>query len=462
MDTTISDIFAQSVPRHGAQLRPVLHVALEIDDLDARPSRHRLDEVQVITFERGERAATRREIHGAPGLEIQIPDPRMSSEHGRLVRVDGAWRFEDPHSKNGAVVDGRATRLTRIDHSAVIQLGHTIFLLEQARMAHDTPLDVVAEPLAALATLHAPLAAQMAELEQVAAANVSILVLGETGTGKEVVARAVHALSRRSGEFVAVNCGAIPSTLIESELFGHKKGAFSGALTDRVGHVRAAHHGTLFLDEIGELSSAAQTALLRVLQQHEVVPVGDSLPVPVDLRIIAATHRDLPAMIDQGRFRDDLYGRLLGTTIALPPLRERRSDLGLLVASLLRRSDPSGTARVSPAAARALFAYDWPRNIRELERALVSGLARSANRLIDLDHLPDEIAASSDAAASPPPRPAPALADPADDALRAEIVEALVRHGGNVTAAAKALGKHREQLHRWARRLGIDLESFRR
>src|SRR5262249_49164031 len=151
------------------------------------------------------------------------------------------------------------------------------------------------------------------------------------------------------------------------ELFGHKKGAFSGAASDRMGHLRTAAHGTLFLDEVGELSLAAQTALLRALQQREVVPVGESLAVPVDFGIIAATHRDLVTMFHQERFREDLYARMQGFTIALPPLRERRFDLGILIATLLRRHDSSGRARVTPTAARALFAYAWPRNVRELE-----------------------------------------------------------------------------------------------
>jgi transcriptional regulator of acetoin/glycerol metabolism len=467
MDETISDVFAQATRRRVTRQGTVLYVAFQIDNLTAAPSRHRLDDIEVVCFGRGACAARRHDIDGRPGLVIQVPDPVMSSAHGRLVRIDGDWRLEDPLSKNGAVVDGRPTRLTRIDPGAIVQLGHTIFLFEQAAFVDGADLDVVAVPLAwprsELVTLDPRFAASVADLERVAISDVPILLLGETGTGKEVVARAVHALSGRRGPLVAVNCGAIPSALVESELFGHKKGAFSGASADRPGHLRAADHGTLFLDEIGELSFAAQTALLRALQQREVVPVGESLPVPVDLRVIAATHRDLPAMVHEDRFREDLYGRLLGVTVTLPPLRERRFDLGIVIGTLMRRIDPSGHARVTPAAARALFAYAWPRNIRELERALVGGLARSANGLIDLDHLPEEIAACGGLdEAAPAVGPTPIPTDPDDDALRAAIVEALVRHGGNVTAAAKALGRHREQLHRWARRFGIDLDSFRR
>jgi transcriptional regulator of acetoin/glycerol metabolism len=464
MGETVSDVFVQA-RRPEARQRPVLYVAFQIDDLAAVPSRHDLEGVEVVCFGRGPRAAIRREIDGKSGLEIQVPDPMMSSLHGRLAWIGGTWQFDDSKSKNGAVIDGRLTRLMRVERGAVIQLGRTIFLFDQATLTDGRP-DITAAPLAPpmseLVTLHARFAADLAELERVATQNVPMLLLGETGTGKEVVARAVHALSHRRGPLVAVNCGAIPSTLVEAELFGHKKGAFSGAASDRMGHLRAAAGGTLFLDEIGELSLAAQTALLRALQQREVVPVGESLPVPVDVRIIAATHRDLLMMLHQERFREDLYARLQGMTITLPPLRERRFDLGILIATLLRRLDPSGRARVTPPAARALFAYAWPHNVRELERALAVALARSADGSIGLEHLPDAIATSAEVPGAevkvervPPP------SDAVDSALRDAIIDALMRHGGNVTAAAKALGKHREQLHRWAHRLGIDINSFR-
>ena len=462
--STLSDQFVRE-PRRSASSHAALYVAFQGQDLGAPPSRHLLAGIDVVEFRRGDRGAVRREVDGRPGLVVSVPDPVMSSDHGRLIHADGAWRLDDPRSKNGAVVDGRPTRLAAVELGATIQLGHTVFLFDRAIVPEGEPADRVAiappGPLSDLATLDVRFAASIADLVRVAPTDVPIMLLGETGSGKEVVARAIHALSRRKGELVAVNCGAIPTTLIEAELFGHKKGAFSGALTERLGHLRTADRGTLLLDEIGELPLTAQTALLRVLQQREVVPVGDSLPIPVDLRVVTATHRDLPAMVTDEKFREDLYSRLLGVTITLPALRQRRYDIGILIATLLRRLDPSGQARLAPAAAHALFRYPWPRNVRELERALAGALARSPDGVIELHHLPSEVdgvepVESSGPIAAPPPL------TPEDEALRAELVAALTRHGGNVTAAAKELGKHREQLHRWARRLGIDLDSFRR
>src|SRR5207302_1217977 len=189
---------------------------------------------------------------------------------------------------------------------------------------------------------------------------------GETGTGKEVIARAIHAASRRPGAFVAVNCGALAPNLVESELFGHKKGAFSGATEDHNGLVRAADKGTLLLDEIGDLPVPTQAALLRVLQQREVLPLGTTKPMPVDLRVVAASHRDLEAEVGAGRFREDLWSRLAGYTAQLPALRDRREDLGLLVAALLARLVQTRPIRFTSEAGLALVQYDWPRNVREL------------------------------------------------------------------------------------------------
>jgi len=285
---------------------------------------------------------------------------------------------------------------------------------------------------------------------------VSVVLHGESGTGKEVVARAIHELSGRAGAFVAVNCGALPDTLVESELYGHKKGAFSGALEDRPGLVRSADRGTLFLDEIGDLPLPAQAAFLRVLQEREVMPVGATRPVPVDFRLVAATHRNLEALADKGDFRPDLLARISGFTVTLPPLRARREDLGLLVGALLRRLAPEKAAQVTLAcdAARALCRHAWPLNIRELQQCLSVSAALSPRGVIEAEHLPIASAAAS--------RPAVAereLDDP--EALRKTLVALLEQHRGNISYVARDLGKARMQIHRWMRRFNLDPDAFR-
>jgi len=290
---------------------------------------------------------------------------------------------------------------------------------------------------------------------------VTVALSGESGTGKEVLARAIHALSGRSGPFVAVNCGALPKDLVESELFGHKKGAFSGALEDRPGLVRAAHGGTLFLDEVGDLPLQAQPALLRVLQEKQVQPVGATSPVAVDLRVVSATHRDLPALAAKGTFRDDLRARLSGFELTLPRLAERREDLGLLVSAIVRRvaGPKAASVQLTLPAARALFASRWPLNVRELEKALEAALVLASGQPVDLGHLPAALRgeAPAEVKASPPRAPRD------DDAqLKARLEAMLTTHGSNVSAAAREMGKARMQIQRWMARFGLEPKDFKR
>src|SRR5215210_6964921 len=231
-------------------------------------------------------------------------------------------------------------------------------------------------------------------VEKVAGVGTNILIHGESGTGKELVARAIHHNSPRAERpFVAINCGALPETLLESELFGHTKGAFTGAAANKPGLLRAAEGGTVFLDEIGEISPAMQVKLLRAVQEHEVLPVGATAPVQFDARIICATNRDLEKEVEGGRFREDLFYRLNVIEIHLPPLRERREDIPLLVRSFITRTareQERDEKAIEPAALSALINYSWPGNVRELQNAIERAFTLSGDK-IDLDSLPPRV-----------------------------------------------------------------------
>ncbi|HEX5063614.1 MAG TPA: sigma 54-interacting transcriptional regulator, partial [Kofleriaceae bacterium] len=332
--------------------------------------------------------------------------------------------------------------------------GHTM-LVFRTRGGEASDVPKLPSAVDGLATLSPALADRFATIARGAPSDVPVMIRGDTGTGKELVARAVHTLSGRKGPFVAVNCGALPANLVEAELFGHRKGAFTGAGDERTGLVRSADGGTLFLDEIGELPAAAQAALLRVLQEGEVLPIGTDKPLKVNVRLVTATLRDLEAAVTDGKFRSDLLGRLLGLSIALPPLCERREDLALLVQALLDRLAPARGLRLSPDVVRALYAHTWPRNIRELERALASACALTLER-IEIEHLPDAVRASA-----PPPRLAHAPAQLSDDErkLRDDVAASLLRHAGNVAAVARDLGKDRTQIRRWMRRFNLSRDD---
>ena len=303
----------------------------------------------------------------------------------------------------------------------------------------------------------------MKTVARVAPSQASVLVFGETGTGKELVARTVHRYSERGrGKFVAVNCSALAEGLLESELFGHVRGAFTGAQTARPGLFREADHGTLFLDEIGDISPALQSRLLRVLQEQEIVPVGSETPVRVDVRVIAATHRDLPALVREGRFREDLYYRLNVVTIMLPPLRERRQDIPVLIDDFLRRlgaRHERGPVAVDPEAQRALLAYDWPGNVRELLNVLERALVLAAQDVIGPEHLSEEVRAALAPHAVPsvgaPPVTQGAELIPLAAVEKRHVLAVLAACDGNRERAARVLQISRRTLSRMLQRWGM-------
>jgi DNA-binding NtrC family response regulator len=298
-------------------------------------------------------------------------------------------------------------------------------------------------------------------LETVARSSSTILITGETGTGKEVVARAIHHNSpRRAHRFVALNCSAIPETLLEAELFGHVRGAFTGAVGARQGRFEQAHKGTLFLDEVGTMSTALQMKLLRALQEREFERVGDSQTIKVDVRVIAATNSDLARMVAEGTFREDLYYRLHVIPIHLPPLRDRRDDIPVLAQHFLQKFAPASQMQVSQDAMRALMAYQWPGNVRQLENAIERAVALSAGRQhIEMADLPAEVQAAPPATATPlVDFPEGGMDMPAYlAALERDLIgRALDRTGGNRNRAAELLHIKRTTLVEKLKRLGSD------
>ncbi len=298
-------------------------------------------------------------------------------------------------------------------------------------------------------------------IRKVAPVDTTVLIEGETGTGKELVARAIHALSpRRSGPFVPVNCAALAEGLLESELFGHVRGAFTGAVGDKQGLFAAAHGGTLFLDEVGDMSLRLQQRLLRALQEGEVTPVGAVRAQKVDARIVAASNRNLREQSAAGRFRADLFYRLNVFSIRLPPLRERPGDIPLLVEAALRRLGerlPEAPTACSPYALRLLRAYGWPGNVRELLSVVESAAIRSDGRRIETHHLSPEVRSARRPGAEGEPEPETRYRGPAPGGHeRSMIVAALEEARGVRTRAAEILGMSRTTLWRKMREYGLE------
>lgn len=299
-------------------------------------------------------------------------------------------------------------------------------------------------------------------VKKVAGSEANILILGESGTGKELIARSIHANSKRAGRaFIPVDCASLPETLLESELFGHEKGAFTGAHATRPGLFEFAHGGTIFLDEVGDLSLNLQAKLLRVLQERQVRRVGSNRLIDIDVRVISATHYDLAQTVARGKFREDLYYRLNVISIKLPPLRERKGDIPLLVHHYLKKySLASGkeVRGVSPKAMELLEQYHWPGNVRELQNVIERAVVLAEGEFITHHDLPEPIKAGG-----PPASVVPlgelSLKQAKDEKIQAfereYLQELLRRHGGNISQAAKAAGVDRKTIHRLLKKHGL-------
>jgi DNA-binding NtrC family response regulator len=439
----------------AGSLRPTsqLFLVVRADAPLEESSRHSLENIDEVTIGRGEAKICRETVDDKRQLVITLPDEFMSSSHAHLKVGVASCVLSDLGSKNGTLVNGKTVATRELEDGDLVEVGQALLLYRSnmqtpASAAADASSGNLASAPTGLHTLIPALASLFADLSRAASSLAPVLISGPTGSGKELLARSVHQVSKRTGSFVAVNCGAIPTELVESELFGHVAGAFSGASSDRKGLFEAAHKGTLFLDEIGELPQRAQVALLRVLQEREVVRVGSTEPIAIDTRVVAATHRDLLEDLKQGRFREDLYSRLCGFRVDLPALRDRLPDFGLILASVLRSlGKQAGEVHFTAAAARTLLQHPWPRNIRELYKQLEVALALAPGGEIEVQHLRLT-------------EPAPELSADAEE-RRTELLALVKIHKGNVTRVAQTMGKKRQQVQKWLKRFAIDPADYR-
>jgi transcriptional regulator with PAS, ATPase and Fis domain len=397
-------------------------------------------------------------IAGADG-DVALDDPKLSRHHATVTRIGLIVEIRDQGSRNGTFVNGTRIEASKLRSGDIVRIGDTLFELG------DTPARAATDDPTLIGTAPAFLAAiQLAD--RVASSDLPVIILGETGTGKDMLAQHLHAFSGRSGSFVAVNCAALPAGLVESTLFGHKKGAFTGATSDSPGLFLEAQGGTLFLDEIGELHATDQAKLLRALDSREIIPVGGTRRIHTDARVIAATNVDLQARIADGGFRADLYARLAGAVVCMPPLRARRGDILVLAQRFLAQPPPAVERRLSAQAAERLLLHPWPRNIRELlsaMRRLTLQLGdRAEVKRADIDAVLDDaipeapIVVTNDRP-SRPTRTADRLGMPTRDELAAQ----LAGMRGNVSRLAEHYAKDSKQIYRWLKRYRLDPAGYR-
>ncbi len=412
---------------------------------------------------RGERILGRRDGTFGPG---SMDDALLSRRHLVLRWSGRSGRIEDLGSLNGTTLNGVRVQAGEVVPGDVVGLGHLLLMVLERRPASPPRPSRLVGRSAAVSEI-------LRQVDLVAPRETPVLLLGETGTGKELVAREVHDGSGRSGPFVALNCGAVGDELVQSELFGHARGAFTGADRASEGLFVAAHEGTLFLDEIGDLSLAHQAKLLRVLETMEVRAVGSDRPRPVDVRLVAATHTDLRHAVAGGTFRLDLYFRLAGIQVRLPALRERGEDTMLLSEHFLaavRRNHGLGRRRFSPQALEELSRRSWPGNVRELRRVVESAAMMASGPVIEVEDLGQGLVplmrrrSDRDRGADPRNRrTAEAVVVPVsseswtlEEAERRHVARVLGSVAGNRTRAAKVLGVSRRTLYRLLERHDLD------
>jgi transcriptional regulator with GAF, ATPase, and Fis domain len=419
-----------------------------------------------------------------PDNHLSIADQLLSRRHCTVEATADGFLVRDLGSANGTYVNGTAINDCLLQHGDRIRAGNSLLLFVDKESEDDDGVcaadvnDALTERIVrgdnqrgsncasdlsgivvtAFRQRHgligdAPAMRAVYEwIDRVARADCTVLICGETGTGKELAARAIHDTSNRGrGPFIAINCAALTETLLESELFGHEKGAFTGAVGLKKGKLELADRGTLFLDEIGDLAPGLQAKLLRALQHHEFERVGGTRTIHVDVRVIAATNIDLEKGVAEGRFRQDLWYRLNVVNVTMPPLRARRADISSLVVHFGKRYGHGRPLEISPAAMHALSAYEWPGNVRELENVIERATVLGRSNRIEVDDLPQGVRDS----AGPLPEPGALYHRNVVETKRRLILDAIDQSGGNHTAAARLLGINPTYLHRLLRNLQI-------
>ncbi len=367
----------------------------------------------------------------------------MSSRHAILEPTEEGWRISDLGSNNGTFVWGKRRSTALLGDGDLFDAGSTFWVFRSQPLTIPVPKGPVGT--GPLETINPRMMVLHDKLARIAKSRVPLVIRGETGTGKEVLARAAHFASGRSGRLVVADMGAIGPIRYAEELFGEVDGA-------RAGRLRLAEGGTVLLDHIGDMSAEAQAALVRVIQDGEVTPVGADEPVELDLRFITTSHEDIEGLLEVGAFREDLWARIRGAELSVPPLRSRIDDIGLLIHRFLVAQGRSHLT-FGTSAYRALLSYPWPHNVRELEQALESAAALCDGQKIELADLPGDVQAHK------PPRAVEQRIT--DDGRERELLRLLAAHRGNVSAVARSMGYSRMQVHRWMKQMKVDPTVFR-
>jgi len=412
---------------------------------------------------------TRLSIGTADTNDLILNDPMVSRRHCEIVVQADRYLLRDLGSTNGTSVGGTSVVEAFLTPGARIGLGQTEIVFQPKKKWVKLAISE-ADHFGDLYGKSPPMREVFGLLERVVKTDLSVIIIGETGTGKELVARALHDHGSRAGKpFVVVDCGAVSENLIESELFGHERGAFTGADRARAGAFELAHTGTIFLDEIGELPTELQPKLLRALERREVKRLGAPRPIEVDVRVLAATNRDLRAEVARGTFREDLYYRLAEVAVALPPLRDRREDIPVIAERFLAETAAragAGAGRITPSALQALQQRDWPGNVRELRNVLRRAAVLARADVIEPEDLPEATATA------PPTGPTTDVTGleglPIKEARerwnepleREYLIRLIKRTGGDLESASTLAGLHRKSLERLLRQHGLRVDDI--